>query len=155
MKIYLAGPYASRFYLKKKIAPALCAAGHTITSRWIDEPKENDCLAAYIKARRAGACEADLAIESELGRVAFADDTDLQRADMLIRFPPLHGVETGGGRLVETGLAIAYNLDIVLVGPRSNIFDYLPMIRQYPDFETMLRKVFGPAAAETFGSGSD
>jgi hypothetical protein len=65
------------------------------------------------------------------GRLARDDVEDVSRCDMLIAFTdaPRSG-SSRGGRHVELGIAIGLHKQVVIVGPRENLFCHLPQVRQ-------------------------
>jgi hypothetical protein len=59
-------------------------------------------------------------------------------ADVLMAFTEFPGQTPGrarGGRHVEFGIAFAKEKRLMIVGPRENIFHWLPSVEVYPDFE--------------------
>lgn len=113
MKVYLAARYSLNPRLRE-FAAYLRARGEEVTSRWINGSHEiNDHPSD--KARQ---------------RLAEEDMQDLIDADVMISFsePPLTATRARGGRHVEFGLAIAWGKRIIVVGPKENVFHYLPGI---------------------------
>ena len=53
---------------------------------------------------------------------------------------------TRGGRHVEFGLAVADEKRIILVGPRENVFHFLPVVENFRDWAA-LRKLLGAERA--------
>lgn len=105
MKIYLTARWGRREEMKA-VREKLVAAGHVCTARWLDEPEETPY---------AVAAQMDL------------DDIDF--ADALIVFTETTDVGyLSGGRHVELGYALAKDKTIVLVGPRENVFCWLPQV---------------------------
>ncbi len=87
---------------------ALVAAGHSVTSRWLDEEE--------------GAAPAE---------AAQVDLDDIRVSDYLVAFTerPEVGYYTGG-RHVELGFALAQSqIQIILVGGLENVFCHLPKIK--------------------------
>jgi nucleoside 2-deoxyribosyltransferase len=108
VKIYIAAPW-----IKKQEAIAVGeqfkAAGHEITSRWFyHEGDPNDS---------AGVTATNERIQVQ----ANEDIKDVLRADTLV----VLNLAKSEGKAVETGIAIANNIPVVSVGPRSNIFQAL------------------------------
>jgi len=68
----------------------------------------------------------------ELGVASSRDWRELKHADTLITMT--HGISPTGGMHVEFGLALAENLDIIIIGPKRNVFHYYDshMIHHYP-----------------------
>jgi hypothetical protein len=107
VKIYLAAKWANKEYMKT-VAEQLKACGHEITSRWIHFHK--------------GVGRQESALQ---------DVEDVLKADMLVSFTesPTAGYMTGG-RHVEFGIAYASGKQLILVGPKENIFHDLPNVIQ-------------------------
>lgn len=108
MRIYVAAPWIHK---QDAIAAGklLEAAGHTITSRWFThEGDPND--SAGVTAPNARIIEQ-----------AIEDIKDVRRAEMLI----VLNLAKSEGKAVETGIALANDIPIISVGPRSNIFQTL------------------------------
>lgn len=140
--IYLAAPYGRRQYLREEVAPALRALGHRITSSWINDPPENDVAADYLRARKRGELVRNDFHEKQLEHEAQRDVLDVQNSDMLIRFPAVElTTPSSGGKFWETGMAHAMGLEIIVVGNKETVFDYLSTIQVLPDFEAVLERV--------------
>jgi len=105
MKVYIAAPWKRK--LDAKLAShLLTAAGHVVTSRWIDY-------------------HGDTTDPEELAIEAVNDMEDLDAADVLL----LLNLEKSEGKAVETGIALVEGLWILGVGQPSNVFHYLPEIQ--------------------------
>ncbi len=78
--------------------------------------------------------------EDERRGWAVEDLSDLSAADTLIAFTEYPNSEGRGrgGRHVEYGYAMAVGCDLIVVGPRENVFHSLRKVRQYPDWPTCL-----------------
>lgn len=91
----------------KACAKLLRAAGFEVTSTWHDDPRFhnnfNDATAEYC--------------EQESSR----DESELQRANVIVRLSD--GNVGTAGNCVEWGIARAYGLRLILVGPPCNVFD--------------------------------
>lgn len=105
IKFYVAAPY------EKKPEAALMRdflqrEGFKNTSDWIDK----------VDPQTAAAAERDLrnVLESDVV--------------ILMSFEEFRNKGTGG-RHVETGYAIALNIPVLLIGPKTNIFHELPSVR--------------------------
>ncbi|HLK90206.1 MAG TPA: hypothetical protein VKZ18_09950 [Polyangia bacterium] len=110
MKIYIASRYDRRFEMLG-VTAVLMRAGHVVTSRWIEGRGDGP-------------------------EVAAAEDLeDVLRADCLVSFTeePAAGVawSARGGRHVEFGLAVAAGKRLCIVGPRENIFHFLPRVEVF------------------------
>jgi hypothetical protein len=123
MHIYLAARY-SRHNEMKVNAIALEGYGHTVTSRWIQ-----------------GQHQLDGERHDEAATFAIEDMEDLTKSDCVVSF-----TETGesskrpskGGRHVEFGAGLALNKRMIVIGPRENVFHYLPNIEIYESLEEFL-----------------
>lgn len=139
MHIYLVARYDRKAELRG-YAEDLRALGHTISASWLEE---GDAEAAYN-------WNPDPAMYRRFARQAI---DDLMASDCSIHFtePPtrelVSGVTARGGRHVELGLAYglrdytAVDGDahrIVIVGPRENVFHYLPAVDHFPTWDEAL-----------------
>lgn len=125
MNIYLAARYSRREELNR-YAAELRAAGHTVTSRWLEGNHEIDDqgLSAEAKAE-------------ERTRFALEDWHDLNEASWCISFTePPRSTNTRGGRHVEYGAALALGMRCIVIGPRENVFHCLPVIEHHSDWES-------------------
>lgn len=127
MKIYLASRY-SRYQEMQEIRDILIAAGHAVTSRWIDGAHQiNDDGWSDEKKLK------------EYRRFAAEDLEDLQKADLLLSFTEQPGPSSSlGGRHVEFGLSLGSKKSII-IGPRENVFHYLAQVDWFPDFDSFCR----------------
>ena len=124
MKIYLAARY-SRNDEMRGVRDVLEALGHKVTSRWIDQHGGN--LPESIVAEKLNA------EPGECSKYAFIDLQDLKAADTVISFTSAGGGGKGG-RHIEFGVALGLGKDVIIVGPRENVFHTLPQIEHYPDW---------------------
>lgn len=115
MKVYLAARY-SKHPEMREFAAYLRARGEEVTSRWIEGSHELG----------------DHPTDEGRRRLATEDLEDLKAADAVIAFSeePRTMSNARGGRHVEFGLAIAMGKQIIVVGPRENVFHYLPGIER-------------------------
>ena len=114
--VYLAAPYGARQRVRE-YAAELRAAGHTVTSSWLDETHEIN----------AGTQAAATSLPDETVSAHAAQDMeDIDGSDALVLFTAKSlGVEGGGGRHVETGYALAKGLPVFVVGDPENVFHRL------------------------------
>lgn len=120
MRIHLAARYEQRREMLR-VARELEDGGHEITSRWLDgkfrgaRPEDN---AAY-------------------------GLTDVVAADCIVLFtdrPPRNDAAIpGGGRHVEFGYAMRAGKRLAIVGPRENVFEYLPAVEQFRSVKGLVR----------------
>lgn len=124
MKIYLAARYSRREELCA-YRTALEAAGHIVTSRWLNGDHQVDD--AGLSAEAA---------EEERVRFATEDWDDLMSAGCCISFTEHpRATNSRGGRHVEFGAALAAGQTCIVVGPRENVFHCLPTVRWFPTWD--------------------
>lgn len=127
MKIYLASRY-SRFQEMQQYRDALVAAGHYVTSRWIEGNHQIDDAGLSVEAK-----------EAERIRFALEDRQDLLAADCTVSFTePPRSTNSRGGRHVELGMALAAGKRCIVVGHRENVFHCLPEVEFYPTWDLLL-----------------
>lgn len=132
MRFYLASRYGRRDELRG-YAEELQALGHEVTSRWLWEGDEG---VTDDGGTLRGSDEA-------LHRAAQRDIEDIDRSDGQVFFTEDPQSHFGrGGRHVEFGFALAASRGpMIIVGPRENLFHYLPELEQfdtYGDFANSL-----------------
>lgn len=127
-RIYLAARY-SRNPEMREVRDRLEAAGHEVTSRWIDQHggELEESFTPEKLAVDPGFC----------ARYARKDIDDLMAADVVVSFTGKGGGGKGG-RHVEFGVAYALGKACVLVGPRENVFHCLVEVGVVDDVETLL-----------------
>ncbi len=120
MKVYLSSRYA-RITELQTYRTELQDHGHTSTARWLDGGTfENNAANAQI------------------------DVNDVAAADVLINFSdePVehspHPFAARGGRHVELGLALAFGMHVIVVGPKENVFHYHPHVTVLDTWEDAL-----------------
>ena len=111
---YLAGRYSRKIEfaeIAKKIEDTL---GYCCSSSWLTELEKPDSTLDQVASDR-------------LTFYALRDLHDILQADFTLFFAedPLIGTPRGG-RHVEFGYALAQKKPIVIIGPKENIFHYLP-----------------------------
>jgi hypothetical protein len=124
MRIYLAARF-SRAREMQIIAKRLNALGHSVTSRWI---------------WRGDGTGDDCASHDHAEFCAMQDLHDLKIADTCISFTEAPGVQSRnrGGRHVEFGISQALGHAQIVIGPRENVFHYLPDIKCFDTFERFI-----------------
>lgn len=130
MKLYLAGMF-STIKLRKQQAAELRNVGIEVTSRWIDETVPHTVEIKDVP-------------EVYLQETSIVDLEDIDRADALVSFVPSAqelvdatvSASSRGGRHVEFGYAIGKSKPIIVVGPRENVFHYLPEDRNIKHVES-------------------
>lgn len=138
MQIYLAARYSRRLELcDYKVA--LEDDGHVITSTWLNGSHQIDDHGTPIGDAGEALVESgdDASAEALRRRFAIEDLADVRRSDFIVAFTEKPRSEhSRGGRHVELGAAIAWGMPIVIIGPRENLFCWLPQIQHYPTFGT-------------------
>jgi nucleoside 2-deoxyribosyltransferase len=118
MKIYLAARYSRRDELRQ-YKTLLEAEGIEVTSRWLNEKEPLDS--------QMGQHTDEFYVET-----ATIDIEDVEKADLVLFFAedPLVGW-VRGGRHVEFGYALGIGKSIAVVGPKENVFHYLPQFSKF------------------------
>lgn len=130
MKIYLAARYTRHPELQGYRAD-LEAAGHIVTSRWING--NNHITDGGLSEQ---------AKEEERIRFAQEDRDDLEAADCIISFTEMpRATATRGGRHVELGMGLARGMRCVVVGHRENVFHCLPEIEFFPSWDGVVSRL--------------
>jgi hypothetical protein len=140
VNIYLAARY-SRHLEMQGYSKRLADLGHRVTSRWPWAGHEED------EASESGMGE------SFARNAAQIDLGDIAAAQIVINFTD--GLGKGGaqrgGRHVEFGLSVALGKRVMLVGPRENVFHYLPQVEQFDSFNELLLDLAASHEPETPG----
>ncbi len=135
MKVYLAARYSRREELCE-VRAELHEAGAIVTSRWLDgnhqiPTGEEDTNGAQAR------------------QFAVEDLHDVLAADMVVAFTEMPRTTTSrGGRHVELGIALGAGKLTVVVGPRENVFCWLPNVRHFGDWNDAAFHVLGRAGHE-------
>lgn len=125
MKVYLAAPYGSRDTIRT-YAAELREIGIAVTSTWLDEQHE-------INAGTQGAAVA--LSDEQVSQHAQADIREVRDSDLLVLFTAKAvGAEGGGGRHVETGIALALRKPVLVVGEPENVFHRTHGVFAVPDW---------------------
>lgn len=123
-RAYLAARYSRREELLR-YRRELQQLGVQVTSRWLngDHQIPDDVLET-----------------ADAVRFAREDVEDLYASDIVISFTeqPRIPSATRGGRHVEFGLALALNKQCIVVGPRENVFHWLPSVRHCDTWQEVL-----------------
>ena len=122
---YLAARYSRREELQG-YKTELEALGHKVYGRWL--------TGAHLAA------EDDILKRPALGSgFALEDLIDIDQADTMISFTePPRGTASRGGRHVEFGYALARGKQMIIVGPRENVFHCLPGVTVYATWAEFL-----------------
>lgn len=130
VKIYLAARFGRREECKS-IRTQLQSMGYEVTSSWLDL----DYSARDSKEPTSAPPEL---------RQQFAkqDIADILAADWFIMLSEEPDSTAGkrGGRHCEMGVALATGKRVVVIGPRENIFHFLPQVEVFPTFAEFCRQ---------------
>lgn len=123
-RVYLAARYSRREELLR-YREELQALGMVVTSRWLNGDHQ---------------IPDDVLEEAEAVRFAREDVEDLYTADCVVSFTeqPRLVSATRGGRHVEFGMAVPMRKLLVVVGPRENVFHWLPQVWQFDTWPSAL-----------------
>ena len=120
MRVYLAARYSKKKELRE-YAKQLRKAGITCTSSWLREKADDGTLSRFDDAY--------------LTQCAERDFRDIYDSHTLVLFTvPETEPTRRGGRHVEFGMAYGLKLDVIICGPRENIFHYMRGIQQFDTF---------------------
>lgn len=146
-QIYLAARYSRRIELVS-YRDILRSAGFTVQARWLDGEHQIDDKGVPIRDSGEALVEGTLRSGERLSehkqsdratalRQKFATDDfdDVMACRTFIAFTevPRSG-HSRGGRHVELGIALALGTRVVIIGPRENIFCWLPHVYQFDDW---------------------
>lgn len=149
MKVYLAAPYGARGAIRT-YAAELREIGITVTSSWLDEKHE-------INAGTQGAATA--LSDQQVSDHAQTDIREVRDSDLLVLFTAkAAGTEGGGGRHVETGIALALRKPVLVVGDPENVFHRTTGVFTFPDWHAAvidLARRFANAGPHAFAAGSN
>lgn len=152
MNIYLAARYSRRLELCG-YREQLRAMGHDVPAVWLNgEHQISDTGKPIGEHGEAlveecyGVDEIEKLRRQTALRVKFAEDdlADVQACDLLIAFTEQPRDKAGrnrGGRHVELGIAIGQGKRIIIVGPRENLFCWLPEIDQFDSWEAAKKAI--------------
>lgn len=128
MRVYLAGRFARQTEIAAHADRLRRDLGWHITSRWLYE-RIPVPLTAWDTPEMA----------AHLVQTAHIDVEDLEGSDALVLFtedPMVPHVR--GGRHAEFGWSLARGLRLMLVGPRENVFHFLPRVEQYASVDALI-----------------
>lgn len=139
---YLAARYTRRLELCE-YREQLHTLGFRVYGRWLDGSHQLDDTGTPIGD--AG----ELLVEQGGQRAAtlrrkFADDDfeDVMTADRLIAFTEVPRTSNSrGGRHVELGIALGQRKPVTIIGPRENVFCWVPSVEQFDTWPEFLASV--------------
>lgn len=130
MRIYLAARYSRRLELCG-YRDQLHAMGHNVQACWLD--------GSHQISDDGSASERAAALRAKFARDDMNDVLDCQT---LIAFTePPRSNASRGGRHVELGIALGRLRRVMIVGPRENVFCWLPEVRQFDTWEECLASI--------------
>lgn len=140
MKIYLAARY-DRLAEMNRHANQLRLHGFEVTSRWLNG--SHQIHPGATTDLQSGGFTNEVEGVPLLARPFAEDDIeDICASDAVIFFSePPDSHSKRGGRHVEFGFALARGKQIMVVGPRENVFHCLQAIKHFPDFDTLLESL--------------
>ncbi len=122
MMIYIASHSQPR---ARELKGVLESQGHVIVARWIDcDAKFGLGVGAYSDEERRA--------------LAVMDEEDVRTADALVLLAEPEGHLVPGGKHVETGMAIALQRPVFVVGRRENLFHWHPAVTLVPTVDALL-----------------
>jgi len=128
MKVYIAARY-SRKEEMKQVSELLRSEGVEVVSTWMEEPHDGNISLNDV-------CDA------LLEKYSVIDVSQVIDADIMIMFSedPLIGTPRGG-RHVEFGIALGTRKPIYVVGPKENIFHYLPNVFHFNSINEVINAI--------------
>jgi hypothetical protein len=119
--LYLAAQFERQQEIKA-YAEQLAKLGYTITSSWLHEE----------------ASDALIPLDSEkAARYAQNDIDDVKAAEGMVAFTPLG--HSRGGMHVEFGMAIAWDKELIVVGPKPTLFHHMRRVRSFATWPEALK----------------
>ena len=114
--------------------------------------RQKEARNAYRKLQRRGfEVTSSWVFKRSLGEIdsfpyeAHRDLEQVAEADVVVTFSenPRRKKYTTGGRHVECGYALAKGKELIVVGPRENVFHYLPYVKQYDTLQEAMEYLRG------------
>ncbi len=132
MKFYIAGRY-DRLDELNVYAQQLRDIGHSVDCRWL--------LGTHQLHPNPQIVDDPNNQQVPMGARPFAEDDveDVSKADAIILFSePPNSHSKRGGRHVEFGIAVGLKKDLIIIGPRENVFHCLPQVQQYKAWDEFI-----------------
>jgi hypothetical protein len=114
MSIYLAGPWSRREEVREA-RKAFLAAGIPVNAQWLDVP---------IIEGAGDTAESQAAAGYDMGAEANRDREDIDKSMVMV----VMNLEKSEGKAVEQGIALEKKMPIIVIGPRTNVFQYGPEV---------------------------
>lgn len=149
-RFYLAARYSRREELLG-VRDVIEGLGGVVTSRWLNGNhqlddhgvpigEDGEALVEQHADEYPGEARHRAAKLRE--RFAVEDVEDVRLADVLIAFTEEPRASASrGGRHVELGLGLAWGKRVIVVGPRENVFCWLPEVEHFPSWADAARRV--------------
>lgn len=141
MQIYLAARYSRREELCG-YRLQLQKLGYYVRARWLDGKHQISDTGIPIgdagEKLVEGVDDGSTNIKNASLRAKFAADDlkDVMAADLVISFTEEpRSFASRGGRHVEFGIALANHASVIVVGPRENIFHWLPHVQVFDTWQ--------------------
>lgn len=128
MKIYLAGRYDRRDEIRA-YAEVLKTHNFDVTASWLWGPIRDNQAAAFQDVQDIQAADVFMLFTGGLEGL-----TDNLQEDLVW----LLALGNSGGRHVEFGMALQLQKRVIIVGPKENVFHYLPQVDCYARFDDNL-----------------
>jgi nucleoside 2-deoxyribosyltransferase len=126
--IYLAGPWAQREAVQEA-RRQLMAAGINVNAQWLD---------VEMKDGAGDTAESQAAAGYDMSAEANRDLADINKSDAMV----VLNLEKSEGKAVEQGIALEKGLPIIVVGKRTNVFQYLPKVTVVDNLYDAIGKVY-------------
>jgi hypothetical protein len=155
-RVYLAARYSRRLELCGYRA-ALAQLGIAVTSRWLNGCHQLDNQGVPITDDGERRFEAgDPAVDHLREHFATEDVADVLAADTLVAFTEQpRAAASRGGRHVEFGIALAARKQVVIVGPRENVFCWLPHVQHHATWPDFMTRITAAEPVTDCGCGHD
>lgn len=142
MEIYLAGPWARREEVREA-RKAFLAADISVNAQWLD---------VELKPNAGDTAESQAAAGYDMSEEASRDLADIAMSDAMV----VMNLEKSEGKAVEQGIALATRMPLIIVGKRTNVFQYLPevfLVDSVEEAVQLVRNIAGIQAEEEVVGG--
>jgi nucleoside 2-deoxyribosyltransferase len=125
MILYLAARYSRKDEIRE-YAKRFENAGHQVSATWFDEPHDGQVTMAEVCVNL-------------LQTYAQRDFDEIKQANAIVFYSETdQTMNKRGGRHVEFGYALGLGKRIIVVGPKENIFHYLPVVEHFSDMDDVV-----------------
>ena len=132
-RIYLSAAYSHREKMEK-YALLLEEQGHSITSKWVHG--DHDLVPWKYRQHWTTDIGTPDGVDPHAQPIAIQDYDELKEANTLIFFSQKpSNPAPRGSRHVEFGMAYSLGIEILVIGPRENLFHTMPEIRHWTTWE--------------------